>query len=230
MTWILDVYRSAMAKKAVMAVTGLALFGFVVSHMVGNLKVFLGPEKLNAYAEGLRQIGVPILGRGDLLWMARIGLILAVGLHILAAWQLTLINRRARAVRYRKQEPQTATYASRTMRWGGVIIIAFVVYHLLHLTVGSVHPDFRHDDVYHNLVTAFQDPLVSGFYILAVTSLGFHLYHGLWSLFQSLGLSGPRIDPFRQLFAAVFAVVVTAGFLAVPVAVLAGIITLQNGS
>ncbi len=225
MTWILELYRSPMAKKAVMAVTGVMLFGFVLGHMVGNLKFLLGPEKINAYAEGLREIGVPVFGHGDVLWLARIGLLAAVGLHMLAAWQLTLLNRKARPIDYVAQTPQAATYASRTMRFGGVIILLFVIYHLLHLTIGSVHVDFKHGDVYHNLVVAFRNPLVAGFYVLAVTALGFHLYHGLWSLFQSLGWSGPRLNVFRRQFAAAFAVIVTAGFISVPVAILTGLVS-----
>ena len=225
MTWILELYRSQMAKKAVMAITGVMLFGFVLGHMVGNLKVFLGPEKINAYAEGLRALGEPIFGHGDVLWLARIGLLAAVALHMLSAWQLTVLNHKARPVDYHRRSPQAATYAARTMRYGGVIILFFVVYHLLHLTVGSVHEDFKHGDVYHNLVVAFQNPLVAGFYLLAVTSLGFHLYHGLWSFFQSLGWSGPRLDAFRRQFAVAFAVVVTAGFISVPVAIFTGLVS-----
>ena len=225
MAWILEVYRSAMAKKAVMAVTGIILFGFVLGHMVGNLKLFLGPEKINSYAVGLREFGMPLLGHGDFLWITRFGLLAAVALHMLAAWQLTVLNNKARPVGYRKLSPQAATYASRTMRFGGVIIILFVVYHLLHLTTGDVHTDFEHGNVYHNLVVAFQNPLVAGFYILAVTALGFHLHHGLWSFFQSLGWSGPRLDVFRRQFAIAFAVIVTAGFISVPVAILTGLVS-----
>ncbi|MCP3961210.1 MAG: succinate dehydrogenase cytochrome b subunit [bacterium] len=229
MTWILEIYRSAMAKKAVMAVTGVVLFGFVLGHMVGNLKVFLGPVesdiyKIDLYAEGLRTFGAPFLGHGEFLWITRFGLLAAVGLHILSAWQLTVLNNKARPTSYRKQTSQASTYASRTMRYGGVIILLFVIYHLLHLTTGHVHTDFEHGKVYRNLVIAFQNPLVAAFYMLAVTSLGFHLYHGLWSFFQSLGLSGPRLDVFRRQFAAVFAVIVTAGFLSVPVAILTGLV------
>ncbi len=225
MKWIIELYRSPMAKKAVMALTGVILFGFVLSHMTGNLKVFQGPEKINAYAEGLRELGKPILGHGELLWILRFGLLAAVGLHMLSAWQLTQLNRKARPVSYAKRKPQTATYASRTMRYGGVIILFFVIYHLLHLTVGNVHVDFKHGDVYHNLVTAFQNPLIAGFYILAVTALGFHLYHGLWSMFQSLGWSGPRLNAFRRQFAIAFAVIVTLGFVSVPLAILSGLIS-----
>ncbi|MEM7584212.1 MAG: succinate dehydrogenase cytochrome b subunit [Acidobacteriota bacterium] len=225
MSWIIELYRSPMAKKAVMAVTGVILFGFVLSHMAGNLKVFQGPEKLNAYAEGLRELGKPILGHGELLWILRFGLLAAVGLHILSAWQLTQISRKARPVGYAKSKPQAATYASRTMRYGGVIILFFVIYHLLHLTVGNVHSDFKHGDVYHNLVIAFQNPLLAGVYILAVTALGFHLYHGLWSMFQSLGWSGPRFNAFRRQFAIAFAVIVTLGFISVPIAIVTGFVS-----
>ena len=235
MSWIIELYRSAMAKKAIMAVTGIMLFGFVLGHMVGNLKVFMGQEshadgtvdyKIDIYAEGLRELGQPIFGHGEVLWLARFGLLAAVGLHMLSAWQLTLLNRKARPVAYAKQTPQASTYASRTMRFGGVIILLFVIYHLLHLTIGvDVAPgDFQHGEVYDNLVAAFQNPLIAGFYILAVTALGFHLRHGLWSLFQSLGWSGPRFDVFRRQFATAFAVIVTVGFVSVPIAILTGFV------
>lgn len=220
MKWLRDFYRSTLGKKAVMAVTGVLLFGFVLLHMLGNLKLFLGPEKINAYAEGLRAFGEPILGYGDVLWILRIGLLGALGLHILSAWQLRRLNARARPVSYVRQTPQAATYASRSMFWGGVLILVFIVYHLLHMTVGNVHSDFIAGDVYHNMVTAFANPFVSGFYILAAVALGFHLYHGLWSFFQSLGWTGPRLAGFRRRFAVVFAVLVSAGFIAVPVAIL----------
>ncbi len=225
MSAITEFYRSTLGKKAIMAVTGVILFGFVLLHMVGNLKLYQGADKLNGYAAGLRQIGAPILGHGEALWIARGVLLLAVALHILSAYQLTLLNRKARPVSYARQLPQASTYASRTMRWGGVIILLFVVYHLLHLTFGGVHPDFKAGDVYHNVVVGFQNPLVSGFYLLAQLALGLHLYHGLWSLFQSLGWSGPLLDVFRQRFAAGFALIVVLGNLSFPLAVLFGIVT-----
>ncbi len=224
MGWIIDLYRSPMAKKAVMAVTGLMLFGFVVTHMLGNLKLYLGPEKLNAYAHGLREIGEPFFGHGQFLWVARTGLLVAVGLHILSAWQLTQINRRARPEGYRKETHEKSTYASRTMRWGGVIILLFVVYHLLHLTTGDVHSDFKAGDVYHNVVSGFSNPLTSAFYILANIALGFHLFHGLWSMFQSLGLNGGRFNHLRKQFAVAFAVVISAANISFPLAVLTGLV------
>ncbi|RMH15362.1 MAG: succinate dehydrogenase [Acidobacteria bacterium] len=223
--WIVDFFRSALGKKAVMAVTGVVLFGFVLGHMIGNLKLYQGPEKLNGYAAALREVGAPFLAHGEALWIARLVLLAAVVLHILAAWQLTLINRRARPVAYVKQVSVASTYASRTMRWGGVIILFFVVYHLLHLTFGSVHPDFRAEDVYRNVVVGFQNPVVSLFYMLAQLALGLHLYHGLWSFFQSLGMSGPRLDVLRRRFAVLFALVITAGNLSFPLAVLSGMVS-----
>ena len=219
-----DFYRSTLTKKAVMAVSGLVLFGFVLVHMIGNLKLYGGSEKLNHYAEGLRELGAPVLGHGELLWIARIVLLLAVGLHIWSAWQLTRISHRARPTGYAKMHHQGATYASRTMRWGGVILLFFIVYHLLHLTTGDVHSDFQAGDVYRNVVVGFSNPLVSFFYIVAQIFLGLHLYHGLWSLCQSLGWSGPRFDKVRKGLAMVFALVISIGNISFPVAVLTGLV------
>jgi succinate dehydrogenase / fumarate reductase cytochrome b subunit len=224
MKWLRDFYRSSLGKKAVMAVTGVLLFGFVLLHMLGNLKLFMGPQKLNGYAEGLRAFGEPILSHGDVLWILRIGLLAAVGLHVVSAWQLRRQNARARPESYARTTHQAATYASRSMFWGGVLIVAFVVYHLLHMTVGNVHAEFVVGDVHHNMVTAFVNPFVSGFYIVAVLALGFHLYHGLWSFFQSLGWTGPRLAGFRRTFAVTFAILVSAGFIAVPVTILSGLV------
>ena len=221
---ITTLYRSAVGKKAVMAVSGILLFGFVLGHMVGNLKLYLGAEELNHYAEWLREIGQPLLPRGILLWMARLGLLGAAVVHIVSATQLTLESRRARPDDYHRREIVRATYASRTMRWGGVIILLFVLYHLAHFTwgYGWAHPDFVKGDVYHNVVAGFQVWWVSGFYAVAQVALGFHLFHGLWSMFQSLGLGEASESDWRRKFAAVFAVVVTAGNLSFPIAVLAG--------
>lgn len=231
MNWFTSFYRSAVGKKAVMAVTGVALFGFVVGHMAGNLKAFAGAEAFNHYAEFLRRVGSPLIPPGGLLWIARIGLLAAVALHIHAAASLVLLARRARPQAYSRRDAVQLDYASRTMRWGGVIIFLYVVYHLLHLTLGTVHPDFRPPDAagphaYHNLVVGLSNPVVAGVYALAALVLGCHLYHGLWSMFQSLGLNHPRYNSWRRVFAAVFAVVVAAGFLAIPVAVQLGILTL----
>ena len=212
-------FASSIGKKVVMAVTGLALFGFVVAHMVGNLQVYLGPEALNTYAETLRHYPA-------LLWGARLGLLVAVALHIWSAWSLTQMNRQARPVGYRERANRASTYASRTMRWSGVTLLLFIVYHLLHFTFGtrSVHPQFIPGDVYHNFITGFQNPLVSAFYILAMLALGLHLYHGTWSMLQTLCLSHPRYNRWRQALAATLTVIVVGANISFPVAVLTGLL------
>jgi succinate dehydrogenase / fumarate reductase cytochrome b subunit len=146
-------FASSIGKKVVMALTGFALLGFVVAHMLGNLQVYLGPAALNAYAESLRHLGA-------LLWVARIGLLVAAALHVWAAYSLTMMNRAARPEGYRAQEHRESTYASRTMRWSGVLLLLFIVYHLMHMTWGNVHPDFIPGDVYHNVIVAFRPALV----------------------------------------------------------------------
>jgi succinate dehydrogenase / fumarate reductase cytochrome b subunit len=208
-------FGSSIGKKVVMAVTGIALFGFVVAHMLGNLQVYLGSEALNAYAKGLRDLG-------PLLWLARIGLLVAVALHIWSAYSLTRMNRAARPEGYREKEHRESTYASRTMRWSGVFLALFIVYHLMHLTWGNAHPDFIHGDVYHNFVVGFRPVLVTLVYVLAMLALGLHMYHGVWSLMQTLGLSHPRYNHLRHAFAALITAVVVIGNISMPVAVLAG--------
>ena len=215
-------YRSSVGKKVVMAVTGFVLFGFIVMHMYGNLKAFQGREKLNAYAEGLRTLGAPVFGHGQLLWAVRIVLLASVALHVVAAVQLWWLGRSARPVPYHTPPRLELSYASRTMRWGGVIIFLYVTYHLMHFTWGNAHPSFVPGDVYHNLVTGFQAWPVAAVYVAATTAVGFHLYHGLWSALQTLGAAHPRYNPWRRVGAAVFAVGVTVGFIVVPAAVLAG--------
>jgi len=206
---------SSIGKKVVMAVTGLALFGFVVAHMLGNLQVFLGSETLNAYAKGLQDLG-------PLLWLLRIGLLVAVALHIWAAYSLTRMNRVARPEGYREKEHRESTYASRTMRWSGVFLALFIVYHLMHMTWGNAHPDFIHGDVYHNFIVGFRPVLVTLVYIVAMLALGLHMYHGVWSLLQTLGLSHPRYNHLRHAFATLITAAVVIGNVAMPVAVLAG--------
>jgi succinate dehydrogenase / fumarate reductase cytochrome b subunit len=208
-------FGSSIGKKVVMAVTGLALFGFVVAHMVGNLQVYLGSEVLNAYAKKLQDLG-------PLLWLMRIGLLVAVALHIWAAYSLTRMNRAARPEGYREKEHRESTYASRTMRWSGVFLALFIVYHLMHMTWGNAHPDFIHGDVYHNFIVGFRPVLVTLVYILAMLALGLHMYHGVWSLLQTLGLSHPRYNHLRHAFATLITAVVVIGNISMPVAVLAG--------
>jgi succinate dehydrogenase / fumarate reductase, cytochrome b subunit len=211
---------STIGRKAVMAATGLLLFGFVLVHMIGNLQMFLSDhEAINHYGRFLREL---LHGTG--IWIARGGLLAAVGLHIWSAWSLTRTNWRARPIAYKVVTPDASTYASRTMRWGGVILLLFIVYHLLHMTVGSVHPAFVEGDVYRNVIVGFSSWPVALFYVLAMLCLALHLHHGVWSLLQTLGVSHPRWDAARKTAATVFAVVVATGFLSVPLAVLAGVL------
>ena len=236
MSWFTDLYRSAVGKKAVMAVTGIILFGFVLIHMIGNLHLYEGAHAvvhdgvkesvpyINEYGTFLRQVGAPAIPPHVALWVARLVLLTAVLLHMWAAWQLTLMNRQARPQRYVERQIVHTSYASRTMRWGGVIILLFVIYHLLHFTTGTVHPSFVEGDVYHNMVTGFRVWYVSLFYIVAQVALGLHLYHGLWSLFQSLGWSHPRFNLWRNGFAHAFAWIITLGNISFPLAVLTGLV------
>lgn len=224
MSWFTDLYRSAVGKKAVMAVTGIILFGFILVHMVGNLHLYEGPQYMNDYGRFLRQVGAPAIPPHAALWIARAVLLAAVVLHIWAAWQVSRMNREARPVRYEQRAKKHTSYASRTMRWGGVIILLFVIYHLLHFTSGTVHPDFREGEPYHNVVAGFRIWWVSLFYIVAQAALGLHLYHGMWSLFQSLGWNHPRFNRWRDVFAHTFAWVITVGNISFPIAVLTGLV------
>ncbi|MFL6247027.1 MAG: succinate dehydrogenase cytochrome b subunit [Thermoanaerobaculia bacterium] len=226
MTWFGNFYRSAIGKKAVMAISGLILFGWIFAHMAGNLKLFLGAEALNHYAEWLRTMGGPILPNTVALWISRVVLLVAVIFHIHSAYALTMMNRNARPIGYADRDYVKGTYAARTMRWGGVIILLFVIYHLLHLTTGNAHPDFIPGDVFHNVVTGFQVWWVSAVYIIANLALGLHLYHGVWAMFSSVGLTNPRFEHWRRTFATVFAVVITAANIAFPLSVLLGLVHL----
>jgi succinate dehydrogenase / fumarate reductase cytochrome b subunit len=212
---------SSIGKKVVMAATGLVLYGFVIGHMLGNLQIYLGPEAINGYAEFLQHF---LHGQG--IWLARAGLLLAVGLHIWAAVTLTLENWSARPVGYRDWQAVESTYASRTMVWSGPLLGAFIVYHLFHLTLGSVHPEFVRGDVYRNVVVGFQNPFVSAFYVLAMGALGLHMYHGFWSLLQTLGLSHPRWNRVRRPASLVLAGAVALANISIPLAVLSGLVHL----
>ena len=210
-------WDSTNGKKAVMAVSGFILFLFVLGHMLGNLQVFEGPAQFNRYAQLLR-----ILPEG--LWAVRIILIIMVILHIVAAVQLALRKRAARPIGYAKRKPVGSTYASRTMYWSGPIILAFVIYHLLDFTTGNLNPSFIEGDVYHNVVASFSNPIVSAWYIFAMVLLALHLRHGVWSMFNSLGLSGPRYTAMLKRAATFFAVLIFLGFISVPIGVLTGVV------
>jgi succinate dehydrogenase / fumarate reductase cytochrome b subunit len=220
----LSLYDSSVGKKIVMAGSGAILILFVVGHMVGNLKVYWGPEAFNHYAEGLRIFGEPFFGQGQVLWLVRFVLLVSVLIHIWAATQLTLFSRAARRKGYRKFDSLAFSYASRTMVWGGVIILAFVVYHLMHLTFGNAHPDFVPGDAYHNFVVGFRSWPVSVAYIAAMIPLGLHLYHGLWSALQTLGANNPRYNRYRRPTAMAIAAVIVVGNISFPIAVLSGVL------
>jgi succinate dehydrogenase / fumarate reductase, cytochrome b subunit len=216
-------HQTTIGKKAIMAVTGFMLFGFLVGHLIGNLQIFLPPEKINHYAALLKSAPA-------LLWGVRLTLLTAVVLHVTASVQLWMLQNEARPVKYVKKENLNSSYASRTMLWSGPIIGAFIIFHLLHFTLGCVHPNFDEHNVYNNVIIGFQQVPVSIFYIIAMSMLCFHLYHGLWSMFQSLGVNHPRYTPLLKRFSAVFAFLIAVGNISIPVAVLAGILTPVAGA
>lgn len=207
-----------------MGVTGLIGIGFVIAHMVGNLQAFVGSAKLNAYGALLHG---PL---DELLWVLRIILIVAVILHVVMAYQLTRMSAAARPIEYQQRRPQVATLASRTMKWGGVLILVFIVVHLLHFTTETIDPggwrgmtDARGNrDVYGNMIASFRIWWVSAFYIITMIALGLHLYHGTWSSVRTLGYVKPSGNPLKRRAALVVAIVVWAGFTLIPLAVLVG--------
>lgn len=223
----MTIWRTSIGKKAVMAITGIILVGFVIGHMLGNLKIYQGEEKFNAYAAWLREVGSPALGHEQFLWLTRLILLLATALHIVAAVQLTQLSYAARPVSYERKKEIQATYASRTMRWGGAIITLFVIYHILHFTLGAVGfapGQYRPMSVYRNVVNGFSVWYVSAFYIAAMVAVGFHLYHGVWSMFQTLGLNTENATRLYRALATISSVVVVLGNISVPTAVLAGLV------
>ncbi|CAN5326621.1 succinate dehydrogenase cytochrome b subunit [soil metagenome] len=221
---VLSLYATSIGKKYVMAVTGIVLCLWLILHAVGNLKVFTGAQHFNEYGEFLRVIGAPVLGDSLLLWGVRALLLACLILHVVATVQLWRQDAASRQVRYRKYEPQVFSWASRTMRWGGIIVFLFVVFHILHLTTGTVHPDFIAADPYHNIVLGLAVVPVALFYVLAVCFLGLHLYHGIWSSFQTLGLNNTRYNAARRPLALAVSLAVSVSFLSIPLAVLAGIL------
>lgn len=216
---------TSIGKKWLMALSSTILFLYIVLHLVGNLKIFFGSDPFNHYAEWLRVAGSPMIPDQGALWVFRVLLLIAIVVHIGAYVQLWLRTRTARGQRYREYRPQVFSYASRTMVWGGITILAFVVYHLLHMTFGTVHPGFIAADPYSNVVMGFESLWVSLFYMIGVIALGLHLYHGLWSATQTLGLNSPRYNRYRRPVALWSALLITAGYLSIPLAVLTGIVS-----
>lgn len=217
---IVRFYRSAVGKKWVMGVTGVLLMGFVLVHLIGNLKLYISREEMNLYGEALRDLGGHLVPRTSVLWLFRLGLIAAFVLHIHAAVALTVMNRKARPVSYAsKRDYVVANYASRTMRWSGTIVALYLLFHLADLTWGNANPDFVRGDPYNNLVYSLQRPAVAALYVVANLALGIHLLHGAWSLFQSLGLNNPKYNHLRARFAQAFTAVIVLGNLSFPVLV-----------
>jgi succinate dehydrogenase / fumarate reductase cytochrome b subunit len=211
-------FETSIGKKLAMAISGLVVLGFVVAHMLGNLQIYLGPERLNAYAELLT-------GLGSLLWVFRGVILLAAVVHVVSAYQVARQSWAARPVRYARKRYVATSYAARTMRVGGPIIALFVIYHLLHLTGGQLHPDaasYDAADVYANVVRGFGVWWVAAIYIAAMGLVGLHLYHGVWSMFQSVGLGRPTWVRWRRALAVLIALAVSAGNISIPVAVLTG--------
>jgi succinate dehydrogenase / fumarate reductase, cytochrome b subunit len=215
---------SSVQLKIIMAVTGAVMLLYLVLHMFGNLKIFFGEQALNTYAAWLREVGEPALPGSGMLWLIRVVLIVSVVAHVVAATVLAVRARRARPVRYAHRGPVSTGYAARTMRWGGVIILLFVIYHILDLTTGTLNPNGRPGQVYDNVVADFSRWYVTLAYTVAMIALGFHVRHGVWSALQTLGRSSGPYQLRYKAIALVFAVILTAGFLAVPFAVQFGLV------
>ncbi|MFM8528490.1 MAG: succinate dehydrogenase cytochrome b subunit [Ilumatobacteraceae bacterium] len=229
--FLLDLYSTAVGKKYAMAITGVGLLGFVLVHMIGNLKMYFGASDLNHYSHFLERLLYPILPEKAMLWIFRVGLIAMVLVHIHAAYTLTVLNREARPVKYQSaRDYQVASFASRSMRLTGIVVLAFIVWHLLDLTFGVVNPVVGDKDpeglkdVYAAVVHSFERVPVAVFYVLANIALGVHLFHGVWSLFQSLGWNNPRFNKWRRSIATGVATVIVVGNVSFPIAVLAGIV------
>jgi succinate dehydrogenase cytochrome b subunit len=212
-------WQSTNGKKVVMAITGAMMFLFLIGHLLGNLLIFEGPATINAYARFLHF-------DGSLLWIIRSTLILAILLHILATVQLGVRNWKARPIGYSRKEAINSSYASRTMYWSGPIVLAFIIFHLLEFTSGTIHPHstFLPGDAYHNVVAGFQVWWVSAWYIFALILLGFHLRHGLWSMFQSVGLAHPRHTQNMKRAAFWIATLIILGYISIPISILLGFV------
>lgn len=223
---------STVAKKVGVSITGLIMYGFVILHMLGNLKTFTGVDeetsmhKLDLYALFLRQMGEQMVGHGTVLWVTRVVLLLAIITHVSLVINLSAINKRARPVGYDKFNHKSATFASRSMLYSGMFISLFIIYHILHLTIGSLHPNFIEGQVFHNITTTFNSGINTAVYTIAVAFLGIHLYHGVWSLFQTLGLNNSHYNNLFQKLALLSGIGVFIGFAAVPVSIFLSLVGL----
>jgi len=219
-------HLNTIARKVIMALTGLVWIGFVFFHMYGNLKVFMGAAYFNHYAEALRELGAPVFSYLHLLTLLRIVVVISLILHVWAAYSLTRQAQKARSTKYEVKRTVAANYASITMRYGGTVILLFVLFHLADLTwgVNALSPDFDRLNPYLNVISSFQNPFVVLFYLLALTALGFHLYHGTWSLLQTLGILSQKYDKPVRIVGLLLALAITLGFAVVPLAVLFGVL------
>ncbi len=224
-TGLTTVWRSTIGKKFVMAVTGLIWFGYLIAHLWGNLKIYAGPSYLNEYGGFLRTVGGPLFGPSQLLWVARIILIPAFAVHILAAVQIKQRDIAGRPRAYARRRNLESTIASRTMLWGGLFILLFVMYHVLDFTFGTVNPSYEEGNIYHNVVASFRILPVAVFYVLAMLAVALHLFHGIWSSFQTLGLNTTRSNRLVRNLAIIFSLALTAGNISIPVAVLFGVVS-----
>lgn len=226
----LSLYQTTIGKKWVMGLTGLGLLGFVVAHMIGNLHLYEGPEEVNEYAHALRGLGGHLLPPSAALWVLRLGLIAMFGLHIFTAMQLTMsINTKARPVDYAgSRDYIAANFASRTMRYTGPIIGLYLLFHLADLTWGWVNPDFIHGDPYHNVVESLSNIPVALIYVVANVALAIHIFHGAWSMFQSLGINNPKLNSARRGLAAGLAGLILIGNLSFPILVQANLVDEDN--
>lgn len=223
MSWLSQYIKSSIGAKHIMAISGLMLVGFLIAHMAGNLQVFAGPEAINGYAEKLQSLG-------PLLWVARAGLVIIFGTHILSAVRLYMMNNAARPVKYKMVKSEKSSFASRTMAMGGIIVVLFLIFHLVHFTLGGgpMAAEFnqldqygRHD-VYKMVVLGFQNPIISIAYLISITALCLHLSHGVTSLFQSLGFDHPRFNGMFKMAGPAIALIIFVGNCAMPIACLAG--------
>ncbi|MFE2010385.1 succinate dehydrogenase [Streptomyces sp. NPDC059491] len=218
-------WSSTLGKKTVMAVSGLIMLGYLVAHVAGNLKVFFGPEEFNGYAHWLRVLGAPVLHHEWALWIVRLVLVAAVVAHAVSAYQLSRRDVRARPTAYVHRR-RRASYATRTMRWGGIVLALFIVWHILDLTTGTVHPGgFEEGRPYQNVIDTFSTWYGNVIYIVAMLAVGLHVRHGFWSAAQTLGVGSARRERLLRGLANTLAIVLTAGFVSVPVGVMTGVVS-----
>jgi succinate dehydrogenase / fumarate reductase cytochrome b subunit len=211
----LTLHQTTIGKKVIMALSGVIIVGFTIGHFLGNLNLYLGPEAMDGYAETLQSLP-------PLVWGTRLVLLFALGAHISSALSLWVRNVKARGSRYKKRKDLATDYAARTMYWSGPILLLFVVYHLLHFTILPAHPG----EVYRNVVEGFQNPWIAGVYIVGNIALGLHIFHGIYSAFQTLGANHPRYNSYRRDAAIAISTAITIGNLSFPISVLAGLVTL----